>query len=93
MKCFVLFVHSLELTASTSHKLIDCTLCKLLLMSLTFFLILAMLENKVNSMKKKPLMTQWLRRVSQGHEMSCHDLVVMALNPSSVELRGCNNSK
>ena len=35
---------------------------------------------------KKSLMAQWLRQASQGHEMYCHDLEVMGLNPGWVDL-------
>ena len=34
----------------------------------------------------KSLMSELLGWVSQGHEMYCHDLEVMGLNSSSVEL-------
>ena len=34
----------------------------------------------------KSLMAKWLEQVSQWHEMYCHDLEVMSLNPSRVEL-------
>ena len=32
------------------------------------------------------LIIKWLGRVSQGHEMHCHDLEVMSSNPGRVEL-------
>ena len=32
-------------------------------------------------------MAEWLGRASQVHEMCCHDLEVMGLNPNQVELR------
>ena len=38
------------------------------------------------SLKKKSLMAEWLEQASQWHEMYCHDLEVMSLNPSRVEL-------
>ena len=31
-------------------------------------------------------MAKWLGQESQGHEMYCHDLEVMDLNPGQVEL-------
>ena len=34
----------------------------------------------------KSLMVNWLGSACQGHEMCCHDLEVMGLNPSQVEL-------
>ena len=35
---------------------------------------------------KKSLMASWLEQASQGHEVYCHDLEVMSLNPGRVEL-------
>ena len=32
-------------------------------------------------------MADWLEQVSQWHEMYCHNLEVMSLNPGRVELR------
>ena len=34
-----------------------------------------------------PLMAKWLEWAPQGHEMYCHDLEVMGLNPGWVELQ------
>ena len=34
----------------------------------------------------KSLMAKWLEKVSQLHEMYCHDLEVMSSNSSRVEL-------
>ena len=44
-------------------------------------------------LKLKPLMVKWSERVSQWHEMNCHDLEVMSLNPSRVEFGVCSASK
>ena len=32
-------------------------------------------------------MAKWLQQVSRWHEMCCHDLEIMSLNPGWVELR------
>ena len=32
------------------------------------------------------MMAEWLEQASQGHEMYCHDLEVMSLNPGPVKL-------
>ena len=37
-------------------------------------------------MEVKTLMAEWLEQVSQWHELYCHDLEVMSLNPSRIEL-------
>ena len=38
------------------------------------------------------MMAEWLRLVSQGHGMYCHDLEVMGSNPSWVEPKVCYTS-
>ena len=35
---------------------------------------------------QKSLMAKWLKQASQWHEVYCHDLKVMNLNPSQVEV-------
>ena len=37
-------------------------------------------------------MAEWLGQASQWHEMYCHDLEVMSLNPGQVELGVCGTS-
>ena len=37
-------------------------------------------------------MAKWLEQVSQWHEMYCHDLEVMSLDPGQVELGVCSTS-
>ena len=37
-------------------------------------------------------MAEWLEQASQWHEMYCHDLEVMSLNPSQNELGVCSTS-
>ena len=34
----------------------------------------------------KPFLKKWLKQSSQRHEMHCHDLELMSLNPGRVEL-------
>ena len=44
-------------------------------------------KNKMEyTIKKKSLMAMWLEQASQWHEMYCHDLKLMSLNPGRVEL-------
>ena len=35
---------------------------------------------------QKSLMAEWLEQASQFHEVYCHDLEVMSLNPGQVEV-------
>ena len=41
---------------------------------------------------EKSLMAEWLEQVSQRHEMYCHDLKVMSLNPGRIKLGVCSTS-
>ena len=41
---------------------------------------------------RESLMAEWLEQVSQGHEMYCHNLEVMSLNPSRDECGVCRTS-
>ena len=45
------------------------------------------MHTHTNLAKSPSLMAEWLRQVSQGHEIYCHDLEVIGSSPSWVELR------
>ena len=54
--------------------------------SILYSLILSSFKSYLALSFKKSLIAEWLEQVSQGHELYCHDLEAMSLNPGRVEL-------